>query len=217
MMQEDIQPIEPLNLDKIDAIADRLMHLANELLESKLSRASSSSGTMAPSEGLEGNLFNEPESDQNLILLAAPLFARLKFINRNSSSMNQVDQIHLDLQNLVYERRHLEKEIKKCQEFESEYQNISIHSLEEYFERNPEDKREEPDAIDPHELMIKRLKFELSERKRFEAEKKELLQKKLKLSKENDEKKSKLDELEKQLDRFVVSAKEIQSKMANQV
>jgi hypothetical protein len=39
---------------------------------------------------------------------------------------------------------------------------------------------------------------------RFEAEKKELLQKKLKLSKENDEKKSKLDELEKQLDRFVV-------------
>ncbi|POW09877.1 hypothetical protein PSTT_06535, partial [Puccinia striiformis] len=229
MMQEDIQPIEPLNLDKIDAIADRLMHLANELLESKLSQASSSSGTMAPSEGLEGNLFNEPESDQNLILLAAPLFARLKFINRNSSSMvsnfksqtqkvrNQVDQIHLDLQNLVYERRHLEKEIKKCQEFESEYQNISIHSLEEYFERNPEDKREEPDVIDPHELMIKRLKFELSERKRFEAEKKELLQKKLKLSKENDEKKSKLDELEKQLDRFVVSAKEIQSKMANQI
>ncbi|KNF00411.1 hypothetical protein PSTG_06339 [Puccinia striiformis f. sp. tritici PST-78] len=108
-------------------------------------------------------------------------------------------------------------EIKKCQEFESEYQNISIHSLEEYFERNPKDKREEPDVIDPHELMIKRLKFELSERKRFEAKKKELLQKKLKLSKENDEKKSKLDELEKQLDRFVVSAKEIQSKMANQV
>ncbi|KAI9631444.1 hypothetical protein KEM48_014353 [Puccinia striiformis f. sp. tritici PST-130] len=85
--------------------------------------------------------------------------------------------------------------------------NISIHSLEEYFERNPKDKQEEPDVIDPHELMIKRLKFELSERKRFEAKKKELLQKKLKLSKENDEKKSKLDELEKQLDRFVVQEK----------
>ncbi|KAI7943384.1 hypothetical protein MJO29_013228 [Puccinia striiformis f. sp. tritici] len=84
MMQEDMQPIEPLNLDKINAIADRLMHLANELLESKLSRASSSSssaGTTGPPEGPEGDLFNELESDQNLILLAAPLFARLKFIN----------------------------------------------------------------------------------------------------------------------------------------
>ncbi|KAA1115471.1 hypothetical protein PGT21_036784 [Puccinia graminis f. sp. tritici] len=229
-MDEEIQPIaeqQPANWEKIDAIADQLVLLANQLLESKLSRASaSSSSTINPPEE---SFVDELEADENLVLLAAPLFARLKSINRSSSSMvssfksqtqlirNQVDQIHLDLQNLIYERRHLEKEIKKCQEFESEYQNISIHSLEEYFARNPEDKRDGPEEIDGHELMIKRLKFELSERKRFEAEKKELLQKKLKLSKENDEKKSKLDELEKQLDRFVVTAKEIQSKMANQV
>jgi len=231
-MDEEMQPIEhqPAILDKIDAISDQLILLANKLLESKLSRASSScTTTMEQEEVDQESILEELECDQDLIVMAAPLFARLKAINRNSSSMlstfksqshklrNHVDQIHLDLQNLIYERRHLEKEIKKCQEFESEYQNISIHSLEEYFERNPEDKRDEPDSIDAHELMIKRLKFELSERKRFEAEKKELLQKKLKLSKENDEKKSKLDELEKQLDRFVATAKEIQSKMANQV
>ncbi|KNZ56976.1 uncharacterized protein VP01_2273g1 [Puccinia sorghi] len=218
-MDEEMQPIEhqPANLDQIDAISDQLILLANKLLESKLARASSSSYTtrMEQEEADQESILEELECDQDLIVLAAPLFARLKAINRSSSSMlstfksqshklrNHVDQIHLDLQNLIYERRHLEKEIKKCQEFESEYQNISIHSLEEYFERNPEDKRDEPDSIDAHELMIKRLKFELSERKRFEAEKKELLQKKLKLSKENDEKKSKLDELEKQLDRFV--------------
>ncbi|KAA1106531.1 hypothetical protein PGT21_035939 [Puccinia graminis f. sp. tritici] len=231
-MDEEIPPIaeqQPANWEKIDAIADRLMLLANQLLESKLSRTSASSSTSSTMNPPEESFVDELEADENLILLAAPLFARLKSINRSSSSMvssfksqtqlirNQVDQIHLDLQNLIYERRHLEKEIKKCQDFESEYQNISIHSLEEYFERNPEDKRDGPEEIDGHELMIKRLKFELSERKRFEAEKKELLQKKLKLSKENDEKKSKLDELEKQLDRFVVTAKEIQSKMANQV
>ncbi|PLW20706.1 hypothetical protein PCANC_07412 [Puccinia coronata f. sp. avenae] len=228
-MDEGIQPIEQpaANPDKIDVIADQLMLLASNLLESKLSRASSS--RTITQKDPEETILDDLVSDQDLILLAAPLFARMKSINRSSSSMlssfksqtqkvrNQVDQIHLDLQNLIYERRHLEKEIKKCQEFESEYQNISIHSLEEYFERNPDDNRDGMDEIDPHELMIKRLKFELSERKRFEAEKKELLQKKLKLSKENDEKKSKLDELEKQLDRFVVTAKEIQSKMANQV
>jgi hypothetical protein len=135
-MDEEIQPIveqPPANLTKIDAIADRLMLLANQLLESKLSRASAPSSTsttttMEPPE--EESFQDELEADQNLILLAAPLFARLKSINRSSSSMvssfksqtqlirNQVDQIHLDLQNLIYERRHLEKEIKKCQEFE---------------------------------------------------------------------------------------------------
>ena len=133
-MDEDIQPIEQqaMNLEKIDAMADRLMILANRLLESKLSRASSPSTTnmTGSQEPKEENLLNDLESDQSLMLLATPLFARLKSINRTSSSMvstfksqtqavrNQVDQIHLDLQNLIYERRHLEKEIKKCQEFE---------------------------------------------------------------------------------------------------
>lgn len=236
-MQGDdmVVPIEQQsnNLDRLELISNELMILANTLLESKLKKVTPSSSrkledgerSLEHHDGIE-YLEEQDEEEDALIALATPLFTSLKSINRDRSSnvsmlksntqtvRNQVDQIHLDLQNLIYERRHLEKEIKKCQEFESEYQNISIHSLEEYFERNPEDK---PDQIDPHELMIKRLKFELSERKRFESEKKELLQKKLKLSKENDEKKSKLDELEKQLDRFVANAKEIQSKMANQV
>jgi hypothetical protein len=129
-MDEGIQPIEQpaANLDKIDAIADQLMLLASNLLESKLSRASSS--RTITQKDPEETILDDLESDQDLILLAAPLFARLKSINRSSSSMlssfksqtqkvrNQVDQIHLDLQNLIYERRHLEKEIKKCQEFE---------------------------------------------------------------------------------------------------
>lgn len=41
--------------------------------------------------------------------------------------------------------------------------------------------------------MLARLRLELQERKRFEAEKRDLLQRKMKLSKENDEKKTKLD------------------------
>lgn len=134
-MDEEMQPIEhqPANLDQIDAISDQLILLANKLLESKLARASSSSYTtrMEQEEADQESILEELECDQDLIVLAAPLFARLKAINRSSSSMlstfksqshklrNHVDQIHLDLQNLIYERRHLEKEIKKCQEFES--------------------------------------------------------------------------------------------------
>ncbi|CAH7666707.1 Fms-interacting protein-domain-containing protein [Phakopsora pachyrhizi] len=208
---------ESIDLESIELISERLIQLSTQLLDSKLSSSSSSS---------------KPASNESVIALSAnSLFVTLKALNRSHSKLvsrsksktsfvrDELDQIHLGLQNLVYERRYLEKEIQKCQEFESEYQNISIHSIEEYLRLNPQDLEltESASTESKHELMIKRLKYELSERKRFEAEKKELLQKKLKLSKENDEKKSKLDELEKQLDRFVTSAKEIQTKMATQV
>lgn len=33
-------------------------------------------------------------------------------------SRNTMDQTHLGLQNLLYERRHLEREIQKCREFQ---------------------------------------------------------------------------------------------------
>ena len=51
--------------------------------------------------------------------------------------------------------------------------------------------------------MLARLKHELAERKRLEVERKELLQRKSKISKANDEKKAKLDDLEAQLDKFL--------------
>ncbi|MBW0545101.1 hypothetical protein O181_084816 [Austropuccinia psidii MF-1] len=214
-MNPDFGEQSSSSTDTLNLVSTQLINIANGLLASKLS----------PSDPSDPNQ-EEFTCEDRFLDAATPLFATLKALNRSSSGLvveskaktqqarNELDQVHLGLQNLIYERRHLEKEIKKCQEFESEFQNISIHPLEEYFARNPEDNTHD---IDPHELMIKRLKYELSERKRFEAEKKELLQKKLKLSKENDEKKSKLDDLEKQLDRFVSSAKEIQAKMATQV
>ena len=51
--------------------------------------------------------------------------------------------------------------------------------------------------------MIARLKHELAERKRLEAERTELGDRKKKISKANDEKKAKLDDLESQLNKFL--------------
>lgn len=60
---------------------------------------------------------------------AGALFARLKALNRaaNSATRNHkqatadarhdMDQTHLGLQNLQYEKRHLEREIEKCRQF----------------------------------------------------------------------------------------------------
>ncbi|KAG0146903.1 hypothetical protein CROQUDRAFT_656700 [Cronartium quercuum f. sp. fusiforme G11] len=205
--QTQRRPHELPHLDTLTLISSELASIANDVLNSKL---------------------NHPElnPDHDYLATATSLFATLKSINRSSSSAvgdckiktnqarSELDSIHLGLQNLVYERRHLEREIKKCREFESEYQNIAIHPLDEFVSLM--EASGTPVPSDPHELMLARLKYELAERKRFEGEKKELLQRKLKLSKDNDEKKAKLDELEKQLDQFVISTKEIQAKMAAQ-
>ncbi|EGG08057.1 uncharacterized protein MELLADRAFT_71565 [Melampsora larici-populina 98AG31] len=208
MNQPELSHLQTLNL-----ISTQLASIATQILNSKL-------------EAGPSNLSSEPDSVNELLPEAASLFATLKAVNRLSSSTvgdcksktNQaraeLDSIHLGLQNLVYERRHLEREIKKCHEFESEYQNIAIHPIEEFVSLM--EASGTPVPSDSHELMLARLRYELAERKRFEGEKKELLQRKVKLSKDNDEKKAKLDELEKQLDQFVISTKEIQAKMAAQ-
>ena len=60
---------------------------------------------------------------------AIGLVARLKALNRASNNATRIhkeattearqemDQAHLNLQNLFYEKRHLEREIEKCRQF----------------------------------------------------------------------------------------------------
>lgn len=60
---------------------------------------------------------------------AGALFARLKALNRaanvatrthkqaTSDMRHDMDQTYLSLQNLLYEKRHLEREIEKCRQF----------------------------------------------------------------------------------------------------
>lgn len=67
---------------------------------------------------------------------AAPLFASLHAVNRKSSNWavhakgtsaearKSMDQQHLLLQNLLFERNHLEKEITNCQRFESVFTQL---------------------------------------------------------------------------------------------
>lgn len=92
---------------------------------------------LPPSEALDSTvkslaaLANDAASlDYNVLAAqSGALFARLKALNRdaNASSRAQkqrtaearseMDQTHLGLQNLLYERRHLEREIEKCRQF----------------------------------------------------------------------------------------------------
>lgn len=72
---------------------------------------------------------------------ANALVARLKALNRNANAATRackqattearhdMDQTHLGLQNLLYEKRHLEREIDKCLQFAFVVLYLALQSL----------------------------------------------------------------------------------------
>ncbi|KAG8906473.1 hypothetical protein FRB99_006788 [Tulasnella sp. 403] len=115
------------------------------------------------------------------------LFARLKAINRNSNAAattrrevtaearTAINATNLGLQNLMYEKRHLEREIEKCRQFAFVYQDVPLHSLEEFEAQAPESLRTPEVLSDEHQLMLNRLEFELAERHRLDERRKALI------------------------------------------
>jgi len=168
-----------------------------------------------------------PEAPQNeaTTIQAGSLFAQLKSINRaattetkaskqrTTDARNAMDQAQLGLQNLMYERRHLEREIEKCQQFASIYQDIPLHTVEEFMALAPEEARSGDVLDDEHQLMLNRLSFELSERQRLDERRKVLLQDREQLLKQSKDYQVLIDGLGQQLDSLAKSSKEILKSM----
>ncbi|KAF4574599.1 THOC5 family protein [Pleurotus pulmonarius] len=156
-----------------------------------------------------------------LQIRATALIGRLKSLNRAANNATRVhkeataaarlemDQSHLGLQNLQYEKRHLEREIEKCRQFASIYQDIPLYSLEEFKDLAPP----EAQTDDQHQLMLNRLAFELAERQRLDTKKKELVQQKEQLLKQSKTQVSTMDNVKAQIDALVKTAAEIQKKV----
>lgn len=101
----------------LQSLVSSLASLSSELAAARLAHEASPSSS-------------EPFDARPFLDAAAPFFAMLKAVNRTGSSTvveckqqaaearSELDTAHLGLQNLVYERRHLEKEIRNCREFE---------------------------------------------------------------------------------------------------
>lgn len=166
-----------------------------------------------------------PASSTDLLVKSAPLFTSLKRINRliHLNALHQrervgeerskVDSARLALQNLKYEESMLEQEVRSCQEFQSIYQDIPLHSLEEF-----KAARTESDALDesdPHALMLARLHFELKERKRLQEHKQKRQQDRNDVDKDNKLKKAKLEHVERSLKDLSAAANSIQSRLEN--
>ncbi|KAK7351642.1 hypothetical protein VNO77_11235 [Canavalia gladiata] len=77
-----------------------------------------------------------------------------------------VDFTTLQLHNLMYEKSHYVKAIKACKDFKSKYPDIDLVPEEEFFHGAPQDIKDSVLSNDAaHNLMLRRLNFELFQRK----------------------------------------------------
>ena len=65
-----------------------------------------------------------------------------KLRTRNSreatnQAKQRVDSLHLQLQNLLYEVLHLQKEVTKCQQFKSKDEDIDLVEVHEFYRSAP--------------------------------------------------------------------------------
>ncbi|KAG7244006.1 hypothetical protein INR49_006167 [Caranx melampygus] len=112
--------------------------------------------------------------------------------DQTHEAKQKVDVLHLQLQNLLYEVMHLQKEISKCLEFKSKHEEIDLVSEDEFYQEAPQEiSRPQHTKNDPHQLTLARLDWELEQRKRL-AEKykesqatKEKIQKSIEVKKEH--------------------------------
>ncbi|PVF94741.1 hypothetical protein CPB86DRAFT_712571 [Serendipita vermifera] len=111
---------------------------------------------------------------------ANSLFAKLKALNRQAhgtvrqykqqttESRASMEESLLKLQNLLYEKRHLEREIEKCKEYASIYQDVPLQSEQEFRELAPLEMQTPQVLSNEHQYLVARLEWELAERKRLE-------------------------------------------------
>ncbi|KAM1118959.1 hypothetical protein ACFX2I_043210 [Malus domestica] len=82
------------------------------------------------------------------------------------SAKAPVDLTTLQLHNLMYEKSHFVKAIKACKDFKSKYPDIELLPEEEFFHDAPANIKEPMLSNDAsHDIMLKRLNFELHQRK----------------------------------------------------
>lgn len=132
----------------------------------------------------------------------------------------QLDQSSLQLQSLLYEKHHYEKEIQSCTSFRSAYSEHQLELLpvEEYKTRaatavaaaSAMDEEEEQRAEEPHQLMLNRLHHELEFREETVKELEALKAKRDGLAADVAQKRSSLAGLDAEISKLRTSAQRLQ-------
>lgn len=82
--------------------------------------------------------------------------------DETTRARQELDNIQLDMQNVLYQNKHLRGEIDRCTDYESRHESIDLVPIEEFTKDNPE---VQTDQLDGHQLTLERLRDE--ERRRL--------------------------------------------------
>ncbi|XP_058803325.1 THO complex subunit 5 homolog [Phymastichus coffea] len=131
----------------------------------------------------------------------------------NTAKAN-VDNRHLQLQNLIYEVIHLKKEVMKCLQFKSKDEKIKLVSEEEFYKDAPESvTRPSVTLNDPHQRRLARLEWELTQRKQLATLCDNLTETKKSVATSIESKQSRLDNLAPQLRGILEASKPLQESL----
>lgn len=142
---------------------------------------------------------------------------------KTADARQEVDKLHLELQNLKYEENHLKKSITVYENFElvlstssslkletnihssHPYQSLPLLPVEQFLELHPEHK-----DLEEQELTLARIQHEYDQRDAAKKKQMGLLKRKEELMHENSKQKTELDKLDKQMEDFALSSKAVQ-------
>lgn len=131
--------------------------------------------------------------------------------DQTHEAKQKVDVLHLQLQNLLYEVMHLQKEISKCLEFKSKHEEIDLVSEDVFYsEAPPGISRPHLTKNDQHQLTLARLDWELEQRKRLAEKYKESITTKEKIHKSIEVKKEHLRSLQPGLNAIMQASLPVQ-------
>ncbi len=130
----------------------------------------------------------------------------------------RLEQTHLQLQNLLYEKEYYQKEIRECQNCRSKHPDSAIGMVPvEQFLQTASAETLEKIGDNQHLLMLERLGQELAQRKALVAKLEELRKAKASLRQDVDKRKGTLDALQQQLQNLEDTAKPLQTILAPQL
>ncbi|KAK4615792.1 hypothetical protein CLAFUW4_10361 [Fulvia fulva] len=136
--------------------------------------------------------------------------ALLRGLNRNAvksvrttkqettEARQEIDSLHLELQNLYYEQGHLRGEIRGCEGFDHKYTRLPMISTEEFIAQHPE----HADSNE-HDLTLARIADEHAARQELEKQRQELGKRKEALVKETNLKKEELGRLDNEVEKWL--------------
>lgn len=121
-----------------------------------------------------------------------------------AEARSEINSLHLQLQNLYYEQRHLRGEIAACEDYKHTYTDIPMISTEEFLALHPEH-----GESTEHDLTVARIEDEHTQRKALEERKQALVKRKEALGKVVGVKKDELGRLDAEMEKWVAGQESV--------